>query len=303
MWCTNCQSEVAAEVTSDNSRIHCASCGAEISASKTLRPVPKTREARDLLERWSSEQLLDPYGPLPGIHAESASSHHVAEQPVETPAPSVGGSETDGSTKSTFRMDPPHPTGPSGETPGLRASSAERSFPNAPEAESSTGVMSREPVLPVGPPGTRIDAAHGSPVRPPHFDVRSAIVANEKPRKINWATVSGQLLAYLGVLGLTVGTSMVLLGHFRGPESQTATGWLITTAGQMLLFLGVVTLVSGGMEQTADEVARRIDRLGEQIVHIERSATPPHQRSSEPAPSDSEASVSVGTDQPATKAK
>lgn len=79
------------------------------------------------------------------------------------------------------------------------------------------------------------------------------------------------MLAYAGVLALTIGAAFVLLGYFGGPQwqSYTPTGWLITTTGQMLLFLGVVTLVSGGMEQTTEVVARRIDKLGQRMIRIE----------------------------------
>jgi hypothetical protein len=40
----------------------------------------------------------------------------------------------------------------------------------------------------------------------------------------------------------------------------------------MLLFLGIVTLVSGGMEQSTQEVKTRIERLGERIIRIEQIA-------------------------------
>jgi hypothetical protein len=40
----------------------------------------------------------------------------------------------------------------------------------------------------------------------------------------------------------------------------------------MLLFLGVVTLVSGGMEQTSEEVARRVEIIGERILRIEQAS-------------------------------
>lgn len=63
---------------------------------------------------------------------------------------------------------------------------------------------------------------------------------------------------------------MVLWGYFGGPASYTPTGWLLASAGQMLLFLGVVTLVSGGMEQTTHEVSRRIEYLGDQLIRIEK---------------------------------
>lgn len=69
---------------------------------------------------------------------------------------------------------------------------------------------------------------------------------------------------------LTLGTVMVLSGYFGGPANYAPTGWLVAAVGQMLLFLGVVTLVSGGMEQTVDEVSWRIDHLAETIMHLEQ---------------------------------
>jgi hypothetical protein len=118
---------------------------------------------------------------------------------------------------------------------------------------------------------TRVDAAHQEATPSPHFNVQAAI-QDQNRRKGSLSSSAGQILAYLGILGLTVGTSFVLLGHFAGPAHLAPTGWLITTAGQMLLFLGVVTLVSGGMEQTTAEVARRIDSLNEKIVRIEQAS-------------------------------
>jgi len=63
---------------------------------------------------------------------------------------------------------------------------------------------------------------------------------------------------------------MVLSGYFGGPTNYAPTGWLVAAVGQMLLFLGVVTLVSGGMEQTVDEVSWRIDHLAEQLMRLEQ---------------------------------
>ena len=90
-------------------------------------------------------------------------------------------------------------------------------------------------------------------------------------RRTNVTSLIGQTLSYLGVLGLTVGTSMVILGHFGGYADYTPTGWLVTTVAQMLLFLGVINLVSGGIEQNNEDVARRISALGEQLLRIEQS--------------------------------
>jgi len=114
---------------------------------------------------------------------------------------------------------------------------------------------------------------HGPACPPPHFSWQS--LSDEPSPEPNTSSKLqafwGQILAYAGVLALTIGAAFVLLGYFGGPQwqSYTPTGWLITTTGQMLLFLGVVTLVSGGMEQTTETVARRIDALGQRILRIE----------------------------------
>ena len=110
-----------------------------------------------------------------------------------------------------------------------------------------------------------IHAPHG--LNPPHY---TAVPARSVAKGSNWVTAVGQVFAYFGVGGLTIGTVLVLMGYFGGPTSYATTGWLVATAGQMLLFLGVVTLVSGGMEQTTHEVTQRIERLGDHIFRIER---------------------------------
>ena len=102
-----------------------------------------------------------------------------------------------------------------------------------------------------------------------HDELVRAAIAQPQPQRTNWTTMAGQLCAYGGVGLLTCGTVLVLWGYFGGPANYAPTGWLVAAVGQMLLFLGVVTLVSGGMEQTVDEVAWRIDHLAERIVHLE----------------------------------
>lgn len=120
-----------------------------------------------------------------------------------------------------------------------------------------------------------IDEPHGSGLRGPHFEVGP-------PPRSNITTIIGQALAYIGVISLLIGTSLVILGHFGGETEYTPTGWLITTVAQMLLFLGIINLVSGSMEQHNDEVARRIYSLSEHLIRIEettaealRTARPP----------------------------
>lgn len=94
----------------------------------------------------------------------------------------------------------------------------------------------------------------------------------------------GQLLAYLGILGLTAGTSLVIVGYFGGPATYAPTGWLVSTIGQMLLFLGIVTLVSNGMEETSNELQKtvntrlddltsRMEKMGDRLIRIESAET------------------------------
>lgn len=112
------------------------------------------------------------------------------------------------------------------------------------------------------PPKRRyIDDAHSAGPAGPHFRVTA--------RRSNLTALTGQFLAYIGVLGLTVGTAIVIYGHFGGYTQYTPTGWLVTTVAQMLLFLGVINLVSGGIEQNNEDVSRRINTLGEQLQRIE----------------------------------
>ena len=71
---------------------------------------------------------------------------------------------------------------------------------------------------------------------------------------------------------MTAGACLVVWTYFGGPANYAPSGWLLATAGQMLLFFGVVTLVAGGLEQTTEQVNRRIEQLGDHIIRIEQAA-------------------------------
>ena len=116
----------------------------------------------------------------------------------------------------------------------------------------------------------RLDPAHES-LGGPHFDLQSFLDQDSrKPGKSE--SIWGQVLAYAGVGLITVGTTLVLWGWFGQVPQYAPTGWLICTVGQMLLFLGVTTLISGGMQQTSHEVTRRVEYLGDRILRFEQSA-------------------------------
>jgi hypothetical protein len=134
---------------------------------------------------------------------------------------------------------------------------------NAESIDEITGTDGRRSRTHGLPRNRYIDEAHETQLRGPHFEVTA-------PRRSNLTSMTGQFLAYLGVLGLTIGTAMVIYGHFGGYSEYTPTGWLVTTVAQMLLFLGVINLVSGGIEQNNEDVSRRINTLGEQLLRIEQ---------------------------------
>ncbi|MCA9024647.1 MAG: hypothetical protein KDA86_05505 [Planctomycetaceae bacterium] len=281
MWCASCQTDVAGEVSADGQSVLCTACGSEVSSGRSLSLHPKTREARELLERWSTEELLDPdvrlsHPPRAAVSGGSgetteasarsrANSKNVEEvsvpvkQPESTTPRAVeqvdaeeahSPNETSGkeNQRRKFRVDDQHQT---------------RVGSHAPVPAPHPKRQARQPSR-----TTRIDAAHEqSPA--PHFNIASAFEGKSRPGQ--GESLWGQILAYSGVGLLTVGTVMVLWGYFGGPESYTPTGWLLASAGQMLLFLGVVTLVSGGMEQTTHEVSRRIEYLGDQLVRFEQA--------------------------------
>jgi hypothetical protein len=248
MWCHKCQADVAAMASSDNERLFCTACGNELVRSATGNAATATnsgntvRDPRELLARWAREDALESMdfaGPVPRPAAKPAAQPPEARKPI-------------------LRFDASHPVIP----------------PLSPAVIERAVVQSPAPAIAPAPQALQMPAhdivihqAHAP--NPPHFQTAPVSLADKSSR---WVTLVGQLFAYFGVGGLTIGTVLVLVGYFGGPASYATTGWLITTAGQMLLFLGVVTLVSGGMEQTTQEVARRIDTLGERLVRIELAA-------------------------------
>lgn len=265
MWCAACRADVAAELSADNRRMLCARCHSELGTAVGAldrvagsRSQDTERNARELLARWSTQHLLDPplvaTTPLdlvtttetatkPAARNEAAiavpRSVVVSPEQAQTGAPSVKPADR---PKASHRR-PSDDDGP--DVPPRRRKARRPRLADSPEPAPASGPT-------------------------PDEMVRLA-VQNPAVRAGNWTTSAGQLCAYGGVALLTLGTVMVLSGYFGIEANYAPTGWLVATVGQMLLFLGVVTLVSGGMEQTVDEVTWRIDHLAEQILHLERT--------------------------------
>jgi hypothetical protein len=234
--------------SSDNERLFCTSCGSELPRPAMADTSAETnsgnglRDPRELLARWAREDALESmdFAAPPRLAA--------ARQPAPTSEP----------RKPVLRFDASHPV-----IPPLSAAVIERATVHSP----APAALPASQVAEMPAHDIVIHQAHAP--NAPHFQTAPVSLADKSSK---WVTLIGQLFAYFGVGGLTIGTVLVLMGYFGGPANYATTGWLITTAGQMLLFLGVVTLVSGGMEQTTQEVARRIDTLGERLVRIEQAA-------------------------------
>jgi len=266
MWCPKCQADVAGEVTSDHKRVRCAICSTEISRVSASTAADKTREARELLERWSSGRISESTSPT-SLLTSGTPLKSVTEltpslptatpvAPEMKPATVAENSSAKAATRPHFRVD---------QRRAVRTTSTPQSTPAAAPTQSARPQFQPQPRQST----RRLDRAHE--YAGPHFEIPTAVDAPRR-RGNNWSSIIGQLLAYAGVAMLTVGTVLVIWGYFGGPMAYTPTGWLIATVGQMLLFLGIVTIVSGGMEHTTQEVCRRIDFLGDRILRVEQAS-------------------------------
>ncbi|WP_339736041.1 hypothetical protein [uncultured Gimesia sp.] len=258
MWCTSCQSDVAAEVSTDSKRVHCAICGNDLGTTSAARISDKTKEARELLARWSNREVLDPYGPLTKPETRPHVATSLFDQPVDQPEKRNPEPVPQPSLKQEVEPQFEKPLPPPESVPvdiyGQSSDPIEETM-NHDSLEDEDSVTFQQPSFPQ--------------LRSDYRDIQDLI--EEDDQSPNWLGLVGQLMAYGGVAVLTIGTTLVLWGYYGGPANYVSTGWLISTAGQMLLFLGVITLVSAGMEHTSTSVSRRIDRLGQRIFLFEQT--------------------------------
>ncbi|MFK7778126.1 MAG: hypothetical protein QM501_08400 [Gimesia sp.] len=248
----NCQSDVAAEVSADSKRVHCAICSNDLGSTAASRISDKTQEARELLARWSNREVLDPYGPLTQSELRPKSTSSLFDQSENRqlePKPRSF-------TKPEQKIEQPTAY----QTPIAEEPSQENTYP-ADENNSETSMEQLESV-----------SFQQSSVLQKQTEFQNVqTLIEEDDQRPNWLGLVGQLMAYGGVAVLTIGTTLVLWGYYGGPANYVSTGWLISTAGQMLLFLGVITLVSAGMEQASTSVSRRIDLLSQRILLFEKA--------------------------------
>ena len=261
MRCQKCQNEVPLDLRSANSPVACPACGALLPIASTSHPPTKTHHSdpQEILARWSENHWLDNFGPLVNKKPATAPPTEVREKPPSGHSSPVNKPTSDNSTlDNSTHQDPSN----------LELS--EDDFSDVEFDPQEIGEM-----LEYGGdlPDTaqrnagysiRLDGPHG--VQGNHFSPQNLRASQGN----SWLSSAGQVLAYFGVGALTVGTVMVLVGYYGDNPEWLPTGWLTASAGQMLLFLGVITLVSGGMEQATQEIVRRVDRLGERMVRMDQ---------------------------------
>ena len=284
MWCPTCRADVAAELSTDNRRMLCARCQSELGIASAGMPhavkMPSfgetERDARELLAKWTSQNFIESPIPLPtsfkklnevsNLQETSRDFRvvHSAMTGKSLPVPYVEPAKEPSNTSTLISVKSQDDSVKNQEEPVLSTeeiASRHMSYP-VPKAEPPVQPAARI----AAPPQlhftveSRSDVFQDPPVRhaipqPPH-------------RKTKVPALIGQICAYSGVGLLTCGSVLVMWSFFGGPASYMPTGWLTAAVGQMLLFLGVVTLISSGMDQTVEEVAWRIDHLAEEMHHM-----------------------------------
>lgn len=295
MWCPTCRADVAAELSSDNRRMLCARCQNELglaaAAVPSISPTPRTaeteRDARELLARWSANNLLDVSVPV-----TTSSSF---KKPISTPEPlpKVAERRFDPPTYSipapssafiAAALDPQPATvlplsKPEQPVLGTLTASAPEPEPVAVPQPTATPTKIEakitetiEAVTPAPAPAVALPTVHSELPRIErqehhgHHDrlVRDALKQPARNRSA-MSHLAGQLCAYCGVGLLTCGSVLIMWSYFGGPPRYMPTGWLTAAIGQMLLFLGVVTLISSGLDQTVSEISWRIDQLADEV--------------------------------------
>ena len=333
MWCANCQADVAAEVTANEHRILCASCGSDLSNGTQTTITPQARQAQQILDRWSHQSMSVPASPavsvshsaeaslnpepIPDAAAVSESNENLSpervlddavSQPDQTDAP-VGemadtapaasaaveqievpiSDEADQAKQAapsqsieTQHVDRPTNEESSSTTSDTQRESATLRFdaPHMAPPRSNHGSISEpnvqrparrvvaQPVVPDTPVSDRVAAEH-----PPLFNVRNfdaqLEISRRQQRQAKWVASTAQFLTYCGIGGLTVGTSCVIWGYFGNVASYLPLGWLVLSFGQMLLFLGMVTMVSCSVEQSNTDLTRQLAEIQKHLARLQ----------------------------------
>lgn len=270
MWCPSCRADVAAELSLDNRRLLCARCQTELGLAAGMIPAAGTstrnheteRDARDLLARWSAQTLLDQpnrSGAAAAAVRDGSSPEAPASKPElrfdrtmsSPPAPSAAMMNAWKQPSATLPLERPEPV-----TGHLESSESKEQSP----AETTEQVKQIE---------VQTNAVEPAASEHSNFPPAPQDYAHPQIRiHPHWTAILGQLAAYSGAALLSCGSALGMWSYFGGPANYLATGWLAAAIGQLMLMLGVVTLISNGLDQTVKEVSWRIDHLAEEVHHM-----------------------------------
>jgi len=321
MWCKHCQADVAGQASADHSRVTCSTCGAEITQAKSIPSAPAegVKDPKELLARWASDEILDPYGPVTNQEKGKAASSPIADA-IEA---DFGKQSQLDEIEGSFAMSRTLPL----TTDELAAGGPAKPKKPPEEPRSSAPTPSASPeVKPVAPMTEKIAAkaeTQSAPVEKPPVaqpqqqapkptlsiakETNPAPVQKPRPavaeksnqlppvnlsaplpkptkRRGGGLMLLGQIMAYGGVLGITIGATIVLKGYFGTQAEQAPMGWLLLTVSQLFLFLGITTLVTGGLEQTTSTVEAKFDVINSQVLHLERLIAASSQETPKPKP-------------------
>jgi hypothetical protein len=322
MWCSHCQSEVRPVISLAGNPPRCSVCGHEFhglaapprtageapSGSTPRDAQPPRLSPQDLLARWAREETLPPFelgtgqpaasGPLlpsqpwppppppqspprgPAV-ARFDASHPLSPQPVSLPEQIAAAPPTPPVSAPHFSLGAPSHRSPhpplkdsAGPAPAGR-NVASREVPTAAAdfAEEGPPFYSEVPIR-------HQHAAHAS-IRPPHFAWEPV---PPPERASNSWRAAAQIFVLAGVVGLTVGTLILLYTHFWSTETDSLLplGYVIAACSQLVLLLGVVQHISLGLEQAEQTMNWRVAHLGERLQRMEAAAGSKSREQSQP---------------------
>lgn len=187
----------------------------------------------------------------------------------------------------------------SSDTPQLRIVPRELSMHTS--MSPHTEVIRTEPemgnsinVTPVASPRREIASPNLEPLRSDmdgvetEKDVRAAHTSKTGNLMGLVGNVS-HVLALVGILGMTAGFALIIVGTFGSATHFAPTGWLVATISQMLLFLAVVTMVSAGMNQAGAELREMTAQLAVITARLDHSERARRSASKSETPQNEEA--------------
>lgn len=135
MWCDQCRTDSAADVSAETGKVNCAACGADLGVVRR----PATDRARELLQRWSTEspthedehRAVDPPRESPRAEASLHASSRVSDSQAPRNATPTTADNQDAPPKSDGRLFlMPGPTAPMAEKAVEKI--ADTGLPNSP---------------------------------------------------------------------------------------------------------------------------------------------------------------------------